>query len=83
MGWVTKSIDDEIYILRVEIKRYADYLKTLARELTEFVGDCCDSIKDFNNAFEKKNALKHSINKYGYISYFKRGLPYHRRIYIN
>lgn len=83
MGWVTKSIDDEIYILIVEIKRYADLFKTLAEELKEFKEDCCDSIKDFNKAFKNKNALKHSINKYGYISHFKRGLPYHRRIYIN
>lgn len=51
--------------------------------LTEFVEDCCDSIKDFNKLFKNKNVLKHLINKYGYISHFKRGLPYHRRIYIN
>lgn len=83
MGWVTKSIDDEMNILRAEIERYADFFKTLAEELTELVEDCCDSIKDFNKAFEKKNVLKYLINKYGYISHFKRGLPYHRRIYIN
>lgn len=83
MGRVTKSTGDEIYILRVEIKRYADYLKTLAEELTEFAEDYCGFIKDFNKAFKNKNVLKHLINKYGYISHFKRGLPYHRRIYIN
>lgn len=83
MDWVTKSIDDEMNILTAEIEQYADRLKTLVDELSELVEDCCDFIKDFNKAFKNKNVLKHSINKYGYISHFKRGFPYHRRIYIN
>ncbi len=85
MGWITKQFDEQMSDLKEAIEEYVEHFKTLAKKLTETVENYYEYVVDSNKFFKSLNKRnqKHFADEYHYIFQFKRGLPYHRRIYIN